>query len=563
MQVTPSATLSVVSTLVILGVTAFIWRYRSRPGATPLVGFTTAAAVWTAGNALQIASTSLAGKLFWVNVQYFGIVAIPITWFVFACEYTGHDEWLTRRTFSILFLYAGGTLVLVWTNPVHHLVRTSSELVVTDGVVRLDRTFGPWFWTSVVYSNLVDGLGTLLLLRGLIRARRFFRGQATALIVGTMIPWTASALFYNGLLGIEPEVFFAATAIAFAYAIWHHRLFDLVPVGRSAVVDEMTDAVIVTDDSGRLVDTNPAANRLLDVSSDDIGRRFDDVCAAFPELVECFRARRVPETPIVSDVGGDLRYLDVHCSKVSDSGTKLSGTILIVRDVTEFERKKRAVERHNERLERVGHTIAHDLRNPLNVAEGYLGLERERSDGEYFDNVERAHDRMEEIIDDVLSMARHERSERFESLDLERLAERAWENVETDAATVSIETGPVVVRANEGQLSSVFENLFRNAVEHAGPTVAVEVGWKEDENEQRSGTIYVGDDGPGIPPTEQGRVFDHGYSTRTDGTGAGLSIVAGIAERHGWEVNATDNTRRGARFDISGVQTSSPGRELD
>ncbi len=556
MQVTLSATLSTFSTFIILCVAGFTWRYRFRPGATPLFAFTIAAAIWTGGNALQNASTTLAGKLFWVNVQYFGIVVIPISWFALACEYTGHDKWLTRRSLSILFLYAGVTLVLVWTNPVHHLVRTSSKLVVTNGVVRLDRTFGPWFWLSVVYSNLVDGIGTLLLLRGLVRARRFFHGQVIALIVGTMVPWSATVLFYNGLLHIDPEVFFAVTAIAFAYAIWHHRLFDIVPVGRSAVVEEIADGVIVIDETGRLVDTNPAATRLLGVSNADIGRQFNDVCTAFPELVNSYRTQRDPEAPIVGDIGDERRYLDIHYSELSGSGTKLSGTVLIVRDVTEFERQKRDLERQNERLERVGHTIAHDLRNPLSIAKGYLELEQTNGDGEYFDNVERAHDRMEEIINDVLSMARRDHPERSETLRLARIAEQAWENVETKSATVSIETGDVVVRANEGQLLSVFENLFRNAVEHAGSTAAIEVGWVE--NDQTSGTLYVQDDGPGIQPTEQSRIFDRGYSTGTDGTGAGLSIVADIAERHGWKVSATAGDQHGARFHISGVQASLP-----
>ncbi|MCO8252605.1 ATP-binding protein [Haladaptatus sp. AB618] len=561
MQVTPSVVLSTLSTVVILGVAVFTWRYRFRPGAIPLFAFTIAAAVWTGGNALQDASTTLTGKLFWVNVQYFGIVVIPISWFAFACEYTGHDEWLTRRSLSIPVLYASVTLVLVWTNPVHHLVRASSKLVFTGGVLRLDRTFGPWFWLSVVYSNVVDGLGTLLLLRGLIRGRRFFYEQAIVLIVGTMVPWSATVLSYNGLLDIDPEVFFAVTAIAFAYAIWHHGLFDLVPVGRSTVVEEIADGVVVMDDTDRVVDTNPAATRLLGVSSADIGRRFGDVCAAFPKLVDSYHARRDPEEPIVGDVGSERRYLDIHSSELSDSGTKLSGTVLIVRDVTEFERQNRDVERQNERLERVGHTIAHDLRNPLNIAKGYLDLERSNGDGEYFDNVERAHDRMEEIIDDVLSMARHDQPERFETLDLARIAERAWENVETKSAIVSIEVGTVFVRANEGQLSSVFENLFRNAIEHAGPTAAIEVGWIE--NGRTSGTLYVEDDGDGIPPTERTRVFEHGYSTRADGTGAGLSIIADIAERHGWEVSATAGDQHGARFQISGVQVATPKQELD
>jgi signal transduction histidine kinase len=94
----------------------------------------------------------------------------------------------------------------------------------------------------------------------------------------------------------------------------------------------------------------------------------------------------------------------------------------------------------------------------------------------------------------------------------------------------------------------VFENLFRNAVEHAGDDVTITVGTLD-------GGFYVDDDGPGIPEDERDRVFEAGYSTGEAGTGFGLSIVRDVVEAHGWDIRVVEGADGGARFEITGVET--------
>ena len=101
--------------------------------------------------------------------------------------------------------------------------------------------------------------------------------------------------------------------------------------------------------------------------------------------------------------------------------------------------------------------------------------------------------------------------------------------------------------ADESRLQQLFENLFRNAVEHAGPDVRVTVGATTDG-------LYVADTGPGIPPSKRERVFETGYTTEGKGTGFGLSIVQQIAAGHGWEIQVTEADGGGARFDITGIE---------
>ena len=203
--------------------------------------------------------------------------------------------------------------------------------------------------------------------------------------------------------------------------------------------------------------------------------------------------------------------------------------------------------RQNERLDAFAGVVSHDLRNPLSVAEGYLDLAREDGDAEHFDRVEAAHDRIGRLIDDLLSVARAGTAvEATAPLDVATVARDAWDHVETDRASLAVADDLPTVRGDGSRLGQLFENLFRNSVEHgsADGHVAVTVGTLDD-----SRGFYVADDGPGIPEDRRDAVFDHGVSYG-DGTGFGLSIVADIARAHGWTVSLTASDDGGARFEF-------------
>ena len=203
----------------------------------------------------------------------------------------------------------------------------------------------------------------------------------------------------------------------------------------------------------------------------------------------------------------------------------------------------------NRRLNQFADTLSHDLRNPLSVAMGRLELARAESDNEHLEAVDRSLDRMNRLIEDVLTLAREGKVVDVESVDavgLRDVALRHWKSVETGAATLHVDTD-AVIQADEQRLAQLFENLFRNAIDHGGTDVAITVGATPDG-------FYVADDGDGIPAAERDRVFDAGYSTARDGTGFGLNIVREIAEAHGWEVQVGEGARGGARIEIRGVE---------
>ena len=211
----------------------------------------------------------------------------------------------------------------------------------------------------------------------------------------------------------------------------------------------------------------------------------------------------------------------------------------------ERQRANERLQRQNDRLEQFTAVVSHDLRNPLNVLQGSLSLAEESGDSEHFERARRAIDRMDALVEDLLSLARAgDAIDDPGPVDLGALARRCWEGVDTGDATLDVAADRTVL-ADESRLRQLLENLFRNAVEHGGD-VTVTVGGLADG-------FYVADDGPGIPPDERERVLEGGYSTADGGTGLGLRIVAEVATAHGWELSVGESDGGGARFAVTGV----------
>ncbi|WP_167320531.1 sensor histidine kinase [Halorubrum distributum] len=195
----------------------------------------------------------------------------------------------------------------------------------------------------------------------------------------------------------------------------------------------------------------------------------------------------------------------------------------------------------------VASVISHDLRNPLDVAGAHLEAARETGADEHFDAIDAAHDRMERIIQDVLTLARGEAALNPEhGVSVYETAERAWQTVETETWTLQFDGSLPTVRSDPDRFQRLFENLFRNSIEHGSEDGTVRVGTLTDG----TAGVSVADDGPGIPIAERDAVFRPGYTVDGIGTGLGLAIVDRIAAAHGWTVSIAESERDGTRIEI-------------
>ena len=310
------------------------------------------------------------------------------------------------------------------------------------------------------------------------------------------------------------------------------------------LIDGMNDAVWVIDTDGSFLRVNDAAveitgysrSELLSMGIADIDPTVDGADATGLDPDKYDDGMRVFET-IHETVDGEQIPVEVSSSIVSYRGE--TAELSITRDISERKRRER-------RLEEFASVVSHDLRNPLNVARGSVELAQAECASDHLDRVERAHARMEELIDDLLALARHgDAVTDPEAIDLRPFVESCWQHVATGDATLRVPSDRMI-HADRGRLRQLFENLIRNSIDHSTDAVTVTVGALPDG-------FYVEDDGPGVPEDERDAVFEAGYSTAADGTGFGLRIVSQVAEDHGWDIRLTDGAAGGARFEITGV----------
>ena len=378
------------------------------------------------------------------------------------------------------------------------------------------------------------------------------------------------------------------------------------------LVDNFPDgAVFLFDHDCRYVRAGGEALAAVGLSADELvgstpSDLFPDDIAA--ETVDAYRDALAGHSDTFEQSYAGDRYRVRTAPVRSDDGDVAYG-MAVSRNVTDEVRRRRELERQNDRLEAFASVVSHDLRNPLNVAQGRLELARAERDGEHLGTVATALDRSFALIDDLLTLAREGGEvEAREPVDLDATSRSCWRNVETADARLVVRTDRAV-RADPSRLQQLLENLFRNSVEHGstsnrtvsddtvehgstgsrtesgdsvehsstssrpeadetftrgvtdrpapddvsadavdrpGSTVTITVGELPDG-------FYVEDDGSGIPAERRERVFEAGYSTGDRGTGFGLRIVNEIADAHGWTVRATEGADGGARFEITGV----------
>jgi PAS domain S-box-containing protein len=254
----------------------------------------------------------------------------------------------------------------------------------------------------------------------------------------------------------------------------------------------------------------------------------------------------------VLSVNGSKQVFEFQFSRMEHPVDDESLVIGFGRNISPLKEKQQELSQQNERLEQFSSMVSHDLKNPLSIASGHFDLvqkDLEDADSEVsadsVEAVDDALDRMQELIDDLLTLARQgEAATEIERLSLPEAVDEAWGVVDEEKGTLNIETEREI-NADRTQLQHVLENLLSNAVIHGGDAVTVTVG----ELSGQDG-FYISDDGSGIPPGEREQIFEEGFTTAESGTGFGLMIVEDIIEQHGWDITVAESATGGARFEI-------------
>ena len=338
-QYTPYVFPLLVVTAVSTGLAFYAWKRRPAVGVVPFVWLMLAVAEWSLVYALRLVSADLPAKLFWAKVRYLGILAVPTAWFIFVLQITDREKWLTPRNLAILIIEPLTVLLLVWTNDWHGWYWSDVGLATSGSLLVWNATYGVVRWVHAGYTYLLLACGTLLLFQVFIRSLHPRRGQAGALLIGALAPLAADALSTWNLIPFPLDLApFAliVTGLTAAWSIFRFQLFDIVPVARNAIIDSMSEGVLVLDLQDCVVDVNPAAQNIIGrLPSRILGQPVAELLADRLDLSEYCRDLDESRTEISLGSGRALRNYDLRISPLYEQHGHLIGRLVIFHDITE------------------------------------------------------------------------------------------------------------------------------------------------------------------------------------------------------------------------------------
>ncbi|PSP52916.1 histidine kinase [Halobacteriales archaeon QH_7_68_42] len=530
--------------VVALGVGGFAWYFRETPGARFVAVLMAAVAVWAFGDGMALASPTLEGKVVWTRVAWSVSGLVPLAWLGTVLAHADRDWRLDGRQVAVLLVEPVAFLALVWTNGDHELVWTDFSTDIVGGSVVLTREFGLAFWAHHAYSYFLVAVGCVVLVGLNFRTNRRFRSQNTALLVAAAAPLFANTASVSGLLPPQYDLTalgFVVTGLAVAAAVFREDLLTVAPatrkLGRETVVDDMDDEVLILDAEGRVVDLNPAAERLLGTTTDEaVGRPLAAVDRAFGEAVA---ALETGQAELELDGADGRRYYDARVSTLEGAYPTTSGRVVSLRDVTDRRQRE-------QRLDVLNRLLRHNLRNEMNVVGGNVELLAEDLDAadptvrKRLAHIEETIDTMVERGEKVGRLSRDLDGDGRERVSLAPTVRDAVSRVRENApgATVTVEVPEGVVVAGGRALELAIEELVENAVEHGDPPVTVTAAATGDGYAE----LRVADEGPGIARQERA-VIEKGRETDLEhGSGVGLWLVLWAVREYGGTVGFDDRT---------------------
>lgn len=354
-QYHPYALYLFLSALITLTASFVAWR-RPVPGASTLCLLLLSMTVWSGSYAVRWLDLSASAKLLAFNVMYIGILALPILFLIFTLELTHNGQWLTRRNLFLLSVQPAFSLLLLWTNDLHHWYYASIQAVQTDGLTILEFVRGPYYFVNLTfsYATLITALGLIFI--AALRLGPLFRNQYRLILIGLAIPWASSIyneLDFINLHGLDlTPVSFGISGILFVFGVLRAGLMDLVPVARSLLIENMSDGVMVLDRNNRIVDINLAMQKLFvgETSSALLGKDASAVLGQWMDKTEPLRSEVDSQTEMRSP-GDPSRFLDLRVTPLFDAYKQVNGRLIVFRDVTDRKVVEKKLRNANYRLQ--------------------------------------------------------------------------------------------------------------------------------------------------------------------------------------------------------------------
>ena len=330
---------------ILVGLFYVAWNNRKDPVGPWFAATIAALFIWCVGYVLEILAQGLQAKTLFANTQFIGAATSSVCWWYLTRRYLGSLK--TSRFLSIgLWLIPAATIALAFTNPAR-LFRVNPIIEFTAAPFPvLHADYGPWIlWVFLPFLTLVNVSALFLLIRSIIR-NPGRRRHTLVLLVSLLMPLSTTIVYVLDVLPWKDynptPIMFGVSGLLLTLGLFRWRLFDIVPLARDLVVENLADGVIVTDRSGQIVDMNLAAERITGVTRRDaVGGRAGSLFAGFTVLAQLLEEAG-PEltlptnrTEMMVKTGPANRFYSLTSSPVSKRGGRFLGRAVVLHDITE------------------------------------------------------------------------------------------------------------------------------------------------------------------------------------------------------------------------------------
>ena len=350
---TPYAAVFHITALISIGIILLLSRRRSASGTDALILLMCAVAEWSFAAGIEAATVGVAQKILWSKIEYLGAVTAPTLFMIFTLEYRQMARFLTPRYLLLYSVIPLTAIIVTMTNDWHGLIWNSFKYSLTEPNT-LNYGHGPGYFVLVAYDYATVFLGMAVMVRAWYQEKQPYRRQIGIILFSSIFPIISGLAYTSGLdplpgLDITP-ISFLITGFILALGVTQFGLFDLSPIARHLLIENMDDGILVLDAKDRIVDLNPMAESIIAAPAGGVlGKPISEVLASWGSFLQRIKETNEPRIEILSREN-PARYYDLHVKPLFNRSNEPSGRLFAFRDVTRYRQTEDQLARQNEEL---------------------------------------------------------------------------------------------------------------------------------------------------------------------------------------------------------------------